>query len=90
MGISLHKQGQVLDHVRVHKKSITEEPPTNRNKDSLSGLKTTSEESERALALQRRKERLQSILNKLSFLVQSRKNLRPLEETIRLQEQTLT
>ena len=85
VGISLHKQGQVLQHVHQQADDTTNSAQPDRSGVTLS----EGADSDRALALLRRRKRLESIMNKLSYLVERRNNLKPLRQTIRLQEEGL-
>ena len=87
VGISLHKQGQVLQHVQQQAGGVADDTTASSDRSTV----TISEgaDNERTLALLRRRKRLESILNKLSFLVERRNNLKPLRQTIRLQEEGL-
>ena len=91
VGISLHKQGQVLDHVRQQTESFADEPPPDVSDEIpvLDSLLTEETDSERALALLKRRKRLESILNKLSYLVERKNDLKPLQQTLRLQQKRL-
>jgi len=77
VGISLHKQGQVLDH--LVKRKI---PSLDTNQDSLKRNRTEE--------LLKKKKRLQALLSELKLLVQAKQNLAALQPTLKLQEQRLS
>lgn len=77
VGISLHKQGQVLDH--FVKRKI---PSLDTNQDSLKRNRTEE--------LLKKKKRLQALLSELKLLVQAKQNLAALQPTLKLQEQRLS
>ena len=89
VGISLHKQGQVLEHVQRQTDNLTDETPSNPRPERSEATVNKGTDSDRALTLLRRRNRLESILNKLSYLVGSQNNLKPLQQTIKLQEERL-
>eukprot|EP00092_Neocalanus_flemingeri_P097339 GFUD01124047.1.p1 GENE.GFUD01124047.1~~GFUD01124047.1.p1 ORF type:complete len:136 (+),score=36.13 GFUD01124047.1:44-451(+) len=89
VGISLHKQGQVLDQVQQHSQRFIDEAPSNTRPDRSGATQSLGGDSQKTLNLLRRKKRLESILKKLSFLVENRSNLEPLQQTIKLQEERL-
>lgn len=89
VGISLHKQGQVLEHVQRQTDNFTDETPSNPRPERSEATVNKGTDSDRALTLLRRRNRLESILNKLSYLVGSQNNLKPLQQTIKLQEERL-
>ena len=63
VGISLHKQGQVLDHVRQQTEKFADEPPPDVSDEIpvLDSLLTEETDSERALALLKRQK--QKVIN---------------------------
>merc|ERR1711892_824858 len=90
VGISLHKQGQVLKHVRQQTDNIADDTKAIARPDRSESTVSKGADSDRALTLLRRRKRLESILNKLSYLVERKNDLKPLQQTIRLQEDQLS
>merc|ERR1711892_5286 len=90
VGISLHKQGQVLKHVRQQTDNFADDTQAIARPDRSESTVSKGADSDRALTLLRRRKRLESILNKLSYLVERKNDLKPLQQTIRLQEDQLS
>ena len=90
VGISLHKQGQVLKHVRQQTDNFADDTQAIARPDRSESMVSKGADSDRALTLLRRRKRLESILNKLSYLVERKNDLKPLQQTIRLQEDQLS
>ena len=91
VGISLHKQGQVLEHVGGQAEEFEDEGPRQVRPDRSDGFQSHGEDRDKTVNLLRRRMRLESIVSKLSFLVGNRNNLVPLalQQTINLQEDRL-
>jgi len=79
VGISLHKQGQVLEHL------IREEPPKIQSEQVTETITT----SKRTQELLNKKRRLQSILHELKQLAKVKQNIAAIQPTLRLQEKIL-
>jgi len=79
VGISLHKQGQVLNHFG------TVDPLSHTEED-----RKRSQEANKTKLLLDKKKRLQSILSQLKLLVQAKKRLEALQPTLALQEKILS
>jgi len=79
VGISLHKQGQVLNHFG------TVDPLSHTEED-----RKRSQEANKTKLLLDKKKRLQSILSQLKLLVQAKKRLEALQPTLALHEKILS
>ena len=94
VGISLHKQGQVLDHLVKRKIPSLDTNQGLRIRFKL-GISdnlnfTDSLKRNRTEELLEKKKRLQALLSELKLLVQAKQNLAALQPTLKLQEQRLS
>ena len=96
VGISLHKQGQVIEHFVRKEAPIQPNPKGNfktyiqknlhRHKPEIFLEKHVSPRTQQLL---NKKRRLQSILAELKLLAQAKKNLEALQPSLKLQEKIL-
>ena len=96
VGISLHKQGQVIEHFVRKEAPIQPNPKGNFKTYIQKNLHRRKPEiflekhvSPRTQQLLNKKRRLQSILAELKLLAQAKKNLEALQPSLKLQEKIL-